>query len=70
MGMTVTSLRQGLWQVLGGLHNVQHALLIHAQLGRLRQRVRDGELDGVVACMGREISPRDITSLKDSSLQH
>ena len=70
MGTAFTGLRQGLWQVLGGLHNVQHALLVHAQLGRLRQRVRDGQLDGVVACMGWVISPGDISSLKDLSLQH
>jgi hypothetical protein len=39
---------QRLRQVLGALHNLNHALLINAQLGRLRQRVRDAELDQVV----------------------
>ena len=66
----LTGLCQGLREVLGGLHNVQHALLIHAQLGRLRQRIRDGQLDRVIACMGWKISLSNIASLKDLSLHH
>ena len=40
-----TCLCKGLWQVFGGLHNLKDALLIHAQLCGLGQRVGDGQLD-------------------------
>lgn len=40
--------RQRLRQVFCGLYNLDDPFLVHRQLGRLRQRVRDGQLDEVL----------------------
>ncbi len=45
-----TGRRQDLGQVLGGRHDLDDALLKHAQLGGLRQRMRYGQLYQVVPC--------------------
>lgn len=45
---------QGFGQVLGGGHDFEDPFLKDTELGRLRQRVRDGQFDGVVPWKPRD----------------